>query len=120
MLYARDFSRFRLPQQNRSCREADGDVALVGFLTPAFALDPTPSTAPAPAAKGATVTVFAAASLKNALDDAAALWKVRTGEDVAISYAASFTLARQIEAGRRPISSSARIRRAWIISLARA
>jgi molybdate transport system substrate-binding protein len=78
-------------------------LALIGFLTPAFALDPAPPTAPAPApapaTKASTVTVFAAASLKNALDDAAALWKARTGEEVAISYAASFPLARQIEAG---------------------
>lgn len=94
-------------------------LALVGFFTPAFALDPAPSPTPAPAAKAATVTVFAAASLKNALDEAAALWKSRSGEDVAISYAASFPLARQIEAGARRISSSAPIPRAWTISPAR-
>lgn len=68
-------------------------AALSGSLSPALALDPPP------AAKNSPVTVFAAASLKNALDEAAALWKSRTGENVAISYAASFPLARQIEAG---------------------
>jgi len=73
--------------------------ALAGAMTPALALDPAPAAPSAPAAKTASVTVFAAASLKNALDDAAILWKSKTGEDVAISYASSFPLARQIEAG---------------------
>jgi len=45
------------------------------------------------------VVVFAAASLKNALDDAAAAWKQETGKTAVISYAASNALARQIEAG---------------------
>jgi molybdate transport system substrate-binding protein len=45
------------------------------------------------------VTVFAAASLKTALDGVAALWKARTGNETAISYAATSALARQIENG---------------------
>lgn len=45
------------------------------------------------------VVVFAAASLKNALDDAAGAWKAETGKATKISYAASSALARQIEAG---------------------
>jgi molybdate transport system substrate-binding protein len=45
------------------------------------------------------IVVFAAASLKNALDDIAAQYRRETGQRVAISYAASSTLARQIEAG---------------------
>lgn len=45
------------------------------------------------------VVVFAAASLKNALDDAAAAWKQETGKGTIISYAASNALARHIEAG---------------------
>lgn len=45
------------------------------------------------------VTVFAAASLKNALDQAAAGFQAATGIKTSISYAASLTLARQIEAG---------------------
>src|ERR1700687_1561225 len=45
------------------------------------------------------ITVFAAASLKNALDDAAKLYEQKTGDKVAISYAASSALAKQIEAG---------------------
>jgi len=43
--------------------------------------------------------VFAAASLRNALDEAAALYAARTGVRVTISYAGSAALARQIEAG---------------------
>jgi molybdate transport system substrate-binding protein len=43
--------------------------------------------------------VFAAASLKNALDDANAEYLRRTGRTVTVSYAASPALARQIEAG---------------------
>jgi molybdate transport system substrate-binding protein len=41
--------------------------------------------------------VFAAASLKNALDDAAALYKQSTGKNVTLNYASSSTLAKQIE-----------------------
>ena len=43
--------------------------------------------------------VFAAASMKNALDDIAAKWQRETGKKVIISYAASNTLIKQIEQG---------------------
>jgi molybdate transport system substrate-binding protein len=43
--------------------------------------------------------VFAAASLKNAMDNVAAAYKVEYGVEVAISYAGSSALARQIEHG---------------------
>ena len=46
-----------------------------------------------------TYTVFAAASLKNALDDVVKVHETRTGDKVVVSYAASSALARQIEAG---------------------
>src|SRR4051812_21739399 len=46
-----------------------------------------------------TLTVFAAASLKNALDDIGAKWKESTGGTIAASYASSSTLAKQIEQG---------------------
>ena len=46
-----------------------------------------------------TVTVFAAASMKNALDEAAAQWQRESGKKVVISYAASNTLIKQIEQG---------------------
>jgi len=45
------------------------------------------------------VTVFAAASLKEALDEQARRFEADTGNRVVISYAASNALARQIEAG---------------------
>jgi len=45
------------------------------------------------------LTVFAAASLKNALDDISAKWKEGNGSTVAASYASSSTLAKQIEQG---------------------
>ncbi|HLH94441.1 MAG TPA: molybdate ABC transporter substrate-binding protein [Xanthobacteraceae bacterium] len=43
--------------------------------------------------------VFGAASLKNALDDADALYQRETGHKVVVSYGASSTLAKQIENG---------------------
>src|SRR5262245_54348114 len=51
------------------------------------------------AAQATDITVFAAASLKNALDDAAKVYQAKTGNKVTISYAASPALAKQIEAG---------------------
>ncbi len=44
-------------------------------------------------------TVFAAASLKNALDAVAADWEQETGDKPVISYAATSSLAKQIEQG---------------------
>jgi molybdate transport system substrate-binding protein len=51
-----------------------------------------PDTAAAP-------VVFAAASMKTALDAAAAAWKADTGKSVSITYASSATLGKQIEQG---------------------
>jgi molybdate transport system substrate-binding protein len=45
------------------------------------------------------VTVFAAASLKDALDDLAAQYEKTKGDKLVISYAASSALAKQIESG---------------------
>jgi molybdate transport system substrate-binding protein len=45
------------------------------------------------------VTVFAAASLKNALDDVIHAYQGAIGAEVKVSYAASSAIARQIEAG---------------------
>jgi len=53
----------------------------------------------APAAMAADVTVFAAASLKNALDAVGAAWQAEAGKEATISYAASSALAKQIEEG---------------------
>jgi molybdate transport system substrate-binding protein len=50
-------------------------------------------------AEDKTLTVFAAASMKNALDDIDTAFTARTGVKVSASYAASSTLAKQIEQG---------------------
>jgi molybdate transport system substrate-binding protein len=63
---------------------------ILGFLAAPFL---------AGAAQAADVTVFAAASLKNALDDAAKRYEAKTGDKVVVSYAASSALAKQIENG---------------------
>ncbi len=47
----------------------------------------------------ADITVFAAASLKGALDEAAAAWSAQTGQRVRLSFAGSSALARQIIQG---------------------
>jgi molybdate transport system substrate-binding protein len=51
------------------------------------------------AAQGKDVVILAAASLKNALDEASAAWTRQTGKATRISYAASSALARQIQGG---------------------
>ena len=43
--------------------------------------------------------IFAAASMKNALDDVNTAYTRKTGEKVVVSYAASSALIRQIEQG---------------------
>jgi molybdate transport system substrate-binding protein len=50
-------------------------------------------------AQGGTILVFAAASLKDALDAIDADWRKESGRRATISYAASSALAKQIEAG---------------------
>src|SRR6187401_88857 len=50
-------------------------------------------------AQDKTITVFAAASMKNALDDINAAFLKATGTKVTASYAASSALARQMEQG---------------------
>ncbi|MGQ0443945.1 MAG: molybdate ABC transporter substrate-binding protein [Beijerinckiaceae bacterium] len=47
----------------------------------------------------AAPVIFAAASMKTALDAVAAAWKADTGKTVSIAYASSATLAKQIEQG---------------------
>ncbi len=47
-------------------------------------------------ARAAEITVFAAASLKTALDQIAADWQAQTGHGTAISYGGSAALAKQI------------------------
>jgi molybdate transport system substrate-binding protein len=47
-------------------------------------------------AQAESVHVFAAASMKTALNDAAKLWKVQSGNDVVATYGSTGTLAKQI------------------------
>jgi molybdate transport system substrate-binding protein len=57
------------------------------------------SALPSAFAEDKTLIVFAAASMKNALDDIDAAFTVKTGVKVNASYAASSALAKQIEQG---------------------
>ena len=66
---------------------------LVAFAVSLAAI-PTPA-----AAQDKTLTVFAAASMKNALDDIDAAYTAKTGVKITVSYAASSALAKQIEQG---------------------
>jgi molybdate transport system substrate-binding protein len=57
------------------------------------------SVSPPAVAQDKSLTVFAAASMKNALDDVNAAYTAKTGVKIAASYAASSVLAKQIEQG---------------------
>ena len=70
---------------------------LAGIFT-AFVLSLSAAHSPA-AAQDKTITVFAAASMKNALDDIDAAYTAKTGVKVTASYAASSVLAKQIDQG---------------------
>jgi molybdate transport system substrate-binding protein len=66
---------------------------LVAFAVSLAAI-PTPA-----AAQEKTLTIFAAASMKNALDEIDAAYAAKTGVRITVSYAASSALAKQIEQG---------------------
>ncbi|MGY0570128.1 molybdate ABC transporter substrate-binding protein [Bradyrhizobium sp. RDM12] len=70
---------------------------IAGLFT-AFVMLAGASLAPA-AAEDKTITVFAAASMKNALDEVDAAYTAKTGVKFSVSYAASSVLAKQIEQG---------------------
>lgn len=67
-------------------------AALVFVLAASFVATPA-------RAQSEPVVVFAAASMKNALDEIAKGWTAKTKTEVKSSYAASSALAKQIEAG---------------------
>jgi molybdate transport system substrate-binding protein len=72
------------------------------FHTAAFAIAFALAATLPPSSAGAeseSVVVFAAASLKNALDEIATGWTAKSGVTVKTSYAASSALAKQIEEG---------------------
>lgn len=72
-------------------------IRIAGLLT-ALVILAGASFSPA-SAQDKTITVFAAASMKNALDEIDAAYTARTGVKFSVSYAASSVLARQIEQG---------------------
>src|SRR5215475_3108714 len=69
-------------------------AALTAAVLVAWGLPQVPARAQA-----GDVVVFAAASLKNALDAISEQWQKETGKKAVISYAASSALAKQIEQG---------------------
>lgn len=70
------------------------------------------------AAHAEGINVFAAASLKTALDDIAAVWKTRSGKDIVATYGSTATLAKQIaEAAPADIFISADL--AWMDDVAK-
>ncbi|HEX2842327.1 molybdate ABC transporter substrate-binding protein [Hyphomicrobium sp.] len=77
---------------------------LIGALALAFVNLPLANAQDArPAENTATTTkpvvVFAAASLKNALDTVSKEWEAKTGNKTTLSFAASSAIAKQIESG---------------------
>jgi molybdate transport system substrate-binding protein len=91
-LYPREYNAQVADVANRRtmCLRLAGALVTVGLSSLARGM---------PAIAEERVTVFAAASLKNALDEVNSAWKTDRGSDAAISYAASSALARQIEQG---------------------
>ncbi|HUI21096.1 MAG TPA: molybdate ABC transporter substrate-binding protein [Methylocella sp.] len=67
-------------------------------LAPGMGQGQTPA-ASSDAGKETPVVVFAAASMKTALDAIAAEWNAKTGKTASIAYASSGILAKQIEQG---------------------
>src|SRR5262245_52600083 len=75
-------------------------AVMIRLFTALFvALLALPAPVPPTPAKEKTILVFAAASLKNALDDVNAAYTRAKGVKVTASYAASSALMRQIEQG---------------------
>jgi molybdate transport system substrate-binding protein len=71
-------------------------IRVLAMVALALTIGTRPETARAQDQK---LVAFAAASVKNALDEIDALYQQKTGHAVAASYAASSVLAKQIEAG---------------------
>jgi molybdate transport system substrate-binding protein len=74
-------------------------LACASLIATAHAQDARPAATAAPQVQGKTLTVFAAASMKNALDEVNAAYAAKTGVKVVASYAASSALAKQLEQG---------------------
>lgn len=82
------------PSTTRLSRRRILALSLSGIaLTAASACSPGPQDTVAP------VTVFAAASLTDALTELAGIWRAKTGQEIRLSFAASGQIVRQVEAG---------------------
>jgi molybdate transport system substrate-binding protein len=100
--------RFRLshlpPNQRLSCvrfalpSRMERHMNRIAGLFTAFSILLGSTVTPA-LAQEKTLTVFAAASMKNALDELDAAYTAKTGVKITASYAASSALAKQIEQG---------------------
>jgi molybdate transport system substrate-binding protein len=86
-------------------------LLVIALLLPALVLPTVARAQPSP------ITVFAAASLTDVFKDLGAQWKARTGQDIRFSFAASGTLARQIEQGA-PAAIFASADEKWMDELA--
>ena len=73
-------------------------VASLALPTSSFAQDAKPA-GTAPTIDSKSLVVFAAASMKNALDDVDAAYATKSGTKTVASYAASSALAKQLEQG---------------------
>ena len=67
-------------------------------------------------AQSSDIVIFAAASLKNALDAINAQWQKETGKKATISYGASSALAKQSSKRRRRRCSFRPISTGWTMS----
>src|SRR5262249_8403616 len=87
------------PRRRRRRRTAMGNKVVFRMIKLAAAVAVAFFGAFPAAAQEPVLTVFAAASLKNALDDIDAAFTKKTGIKVVVSYAASSALMKQIEQG---------------------
>lgn len=78
---------------------AESPARTIALLAFAALIVPGVRQAEAQKAPADTVTIFAAASLKNALDEATKAFSDANGGKVTVSYAASSALAKQVEQG---------------------
>lgn len=83
-----------VPTHNRQHRAVAAATLFAGVAALVFGSALLPA-----ASNAATVTVFAAASLKEALDEQTRRFETDTGNKVTVAYGGSNALARQIEAG---------------------
>ena len=73
--------------------------AIARLLALAAAISLTAALAFPAAARAGDITIFAAASMKTALDEIVTAWNAETGNTAVVSYAGSSALAKQIQSG---------------------